>query len=277
MSVIIRQPLEEEDELIYEIFQSGLPGVDETSQDEYWDWWDEDCEEVDIPELWRVAELDGKVVGISINRINIELRIGLIWEISILPEARGKGVGSKLLHESEKVLISQEFVDKIALGVKLTNTDAIKLYERKGYVPQYQVFCYKGEPNVRKYLPLDVRKPTLKDVDSIYALHPQAYWNAKTNSELAEEIDEGHGKVIIHNHRIIAYIVIYPDDFDIQSCYTDLYYHKQYIDIIMDTIMELIRTDYVKIWVEEKHIELVEYLEKNNFKIEDREYFMIKQ
>jgi ribosomal protein S18 acetylase RimI-like enzyme len=59
-------------------------------------------------------------------------RIGEIETVSVLPAYRGGGLGTHLLDELERQLAAAG-IDDLILGVLPDNTDAIRLYERRGY------------------------------------------------------------------------------------------------------------------------------------------------
>jgi ribosomal protein S18 acetylase RimI-like enzyme len=63
-------------------------------------------------------------------------RIGEVESLSVLPEYRGRGLGSRLLEELHDRLLHQGAQDLI-LGALSGNTDAIRLYERHGYRPTW--------------------------------------------------------------------------------------------------------------------------------------------
>jgi ribosomal protein S18 acetylase RimI-like enzyme len=63
-------------------------------------------------------------------------RIGEIESLSVLPEYRGSGLGSELLNRLEQHLHGAGVKDLI-LGALPGNTDAIRLYERRGYQPTW--------------------------------------------------------------------------------------------------------------------------------------------
>jgi ribosomal protein S18 acetylase RimI-like enzyme len=63
-------------------------------------------------------------------------RIGEIESLSVLPEYRGSGLGSELLNRLEQHLHAIGVQDLI-LGALPGNTDAIRLYERRGYQPTW--------------------------------------------------------------------------------------------------------------------------------------------
>jgi ribosomal protein S18 acetylase RimI-like enzyme len=59
-------------------------------------------------------------------------RIGEIESLSVLPPLRGSGLGSELLTRLEDHLLGLG-VDDVILGALPGNSDAIRLYERRGY------------------------------------------------------------------------------------------------------------------------------------------------
>ncbi|HET7667373.1 MAG TPA: GNAT family N-acetyltransferase [Mycobacterium sp.] len=63
-------------------------------------------------------------------------RIGEIESLSVLPQYRGRGLGSELLDRLEQHLHAIGVKDLI-LGALPGNTDAIRLYERLGYQPTW--------------------------------------------------------------------------------------------------------------------------------------------
>jgi ribosomal protein S18 acetylase RimI-like enzyme len=63
-------------------------------------------------------------------------RIGEIESLSVLPQYRGSGLGSELLDRLEQHLYAIGVKDLI-LGALPGNTDAIRLYERRGYQPTW--------------------------------------------------------------------------------------------------------------------------------------------
>jgi ribosomal protein S18 acetylase RimI-like enzyme len=63
-------------------------------------------------------------------------RIGEIESLSVLPEYRGSGLGTEFLSRLEQHLHAIG-VDDLILGVLTGNTDAIRLYERRGYQPTW--------------------------------------------------------------------------------------------------------------------------------------------
>jgi ribosomal protein S18 acetylase RimI-like enzyme len=62
--------------------------------------------------------------------------IGEVESLSVLPEYRGRGLGSRLLDELHEGL-RQQGVRDVILGALAGNDDAIRLYRRHGYRPTW--------------------------------------------------------------------------------------------------------------------------------------------
>jgi len=95
-----------------------------------------------------LARLDGDLVGYALGHVmdtreswasdtwRTGDRLGELESISVLPELRGRGIGSALLDA-----VGHEFarlgVDDLILGALPGNVDAIRLYERHGFRPTW--------------------------------------------------------------------------------------------------------------------------------------------
>jgi ribosomal protein S18 acetylase RimI-like enzyme len=63
-------------------------------------------------------------------------RIGELESISVLPEYRGQGIGSRLLDEVDREFDSLS-VEDVVIGLLPGNEGALRLYERHGYRPNW--------------------------------------------------------------------------------------------------------------------------------------------
>jgi ribosomal protein S18 acetylase RimI-like enzyme len=95
-----------------------------------------------------LADVDGALVGYAVAHVipvretwiydtwETGERIGELEAIGVLPEHRGNGIGSALLDA-----VDREFqalgVRDVILGVLPGNTDAMRLYERRGFTPTW--------------------------------------------------------------------------------------------------------------------------------------------
>jgi mycothiol synthase len=112
----------------------------------YWeesfeDWWThQQADETWDPTLGVVAEVDGTIVGASINGV-IEGK-GWIYELGVVPERQGMGIGRALLRDSF-ARIAARGIRIGRLGVDTENvTGALRLYRSIGMTPyrEHQVF-----------------------------------------------------------------------------------------------------------------------------------------
>jgi ribosomal protein S18 acetylase RimI-like enzyme len=63
-------------------------------------------------------------------------RIGEIESLAVLPEHRGRGLGTELLDRLERELREQGVAD-VVIGVLPGNEGAVRMYERRGYWPTW--------------------------------------------------------------------------------------------------------------------------------------------
>jgi [ribosomal protein S18]-alanine N-acetyltransferase len=109
----------------------------------------------EFPETFLVAELKGTVVGYVMCRIEYGFshlrRLGLarkghIVSIAVRAEHRGKRVGTMLMQISQEAMIAKSATEAY-LEVRVTNSEAIALYERLGYkvVSRLEAYYKDGE------------------------------------------------------------------------------------------------------------------------------------
>ncbi len=88
------------------------------------------------------AILDEKMVGFVAGEIRKSQSTGWIATISVHPDLRGEGLGTKLLNLCEKGM----GMPKVKLSVRVSNLNAIEMYRRNGYydVGRWKNY-YKGK------------------------------------------------------------------------------------------------------------------------------------
>jgi ribosomal protein S18 acetylase RimI-like enzyme len=98
--------------------------------------------------LLLIADVDDTAVGYGLTHVLpvdetwipdtwvTGSRIGEIESLSVVPQFRGSGLGSEMLRRLEEHLAAQG-VEDLFLGALAGNSDAIRLYERRGYRPTW--------------------------------------------------------------------------------------------------------------------------------------------
>lgn len=94
----------------------------------------------ELPEAFIVAELDHKIVGYIMCKIEFGfsnfhklgfVKKGHVVSVAVLEEHRGKGLGKALMQEAMSGMVSRK-IDEIYLEVRVSNEQAVKLYENLG-------------------------------------------------------------------------------------------------------------------------------------------------
>ncbi len=105
------------------------------------------------PDSFVLAAQDaGGYVGYAFVRVRPGAGIAASWRASdplaelailvVLPEMRGQGVGSMLL-DTVKAKLGELGIEDMLIGVITTNTEAMRLYERRGAVPFLTQFVHR--------------------------------------------------------------------------------------------------------------------------------------
>jgi len=104
----------------------------------------------EFPETFLVAEVDGTVVGYVMCRIEYGFshlkklglaRKGHIVSIAVREQHRGRGVGTMLMRASQDAMV-QKAATESYLEVRVTNQEAITLYQQLGYAVTSRLEAY---------------------------------------------------------------------------------------------------------------------------------------
>ena len=79
-----------------------------------------------------IAEDDGRIIGSAMCLVSEPSEEGRIASVAVLKEGRGKGIGSKLMDECEKIFRTYD-LKKYTLEVEDTNVPALALYKSHGF------------------------------------------------------------------------------------------------------------------------------------------------
>jgi ribosomal-protein-alanine N-acetyltransferase len=95
----------------------------------------------ELPEAFIVAEVDDKVIGYIMCKIEFGfsnfrklgfVKKGHVVSVAVLDQHRGKGVGKALMLEGINGVLSRKS-DEIYLEVRVSNTQAVRMYQRLGF------------------------------------------------------------------------------------------------------------------------------------------------
>lgn len=108
------------------------------------------------PDTFLVAEYNGKVIGYVMAYLRPDLE-GHVMSIAVDPDYRGRGIGSALLSEVIERLAARG-AKWIGLEVRVSNENAIKLYERFGFKKIKRVIGYYSDGEDAYYMLLPVEE-----------------------------------------------------------------------------------------------------------------------
>ncbi len=104
----------------------------------------------EFPETFLVAEIDGSLIGYVMCRVEYGFshlkRLGLarkghVVSIAVKEEHRGKGVGTLLMRAAQEAM-AQKAATESYLEVRVTNSEAIALYQKLGYAISSRLEAY---------------------------------------------------------------------------------------------------------------------------------------
>ncbi|WP_297062865.1 ribosomal protein S18-alanine N-acetyltransferase [Thermococcus sp.] len=102
------------------------------------------------PDTFLVAEYNGKVIGYVMAYLRPDLE-GHIMSIAVDKYYRGNGIGSALLTEAIERLIERG-ARYIGLEVRVSNENAIRLYERFGFKKVKRIIGYYSDGEDAYYM-----------------------------------------------------------------------------------------------------------------------------
>jgi mycothiol synthase len=97
------------------------------------------------PQLSRVAELGGRIVGSLLVRRWTEARVGFVNILAVHPDHQRGGIGTALLADAFR-LFRAAGLEEAQLGVASSNPRALSLYERLGMTPRFRYDTYERLP-----------------------------------------------------------------------------------------------------------------------------------
>lgn len=104
----------------------------------------------ELPEAFLVAEIERKLVGYIMCKIEYGfsnfkklgfVKKGHVVSVAVLPENRKKGIGRVLIEEAITG-VKLKKSDELYLEVRCSNSEAIRLYEKLGFVIKQRLKAY---------------------------------------------------------------------------------------------------------------------------------------
>ena len=104
----------------------------------------------ELPEAFIVAEVDDKVIGYIMCKIEFGfsnfrklgfVKKGHVVSVAILEQHRGRGIGKALMLEGINGVLSRKS-DEIYLEVRVSNSQAIRMYQRLGFQMKSRLRSY---------------------------------------------------------------------------------------------------------------------------------------
>jgi ribosomal protein S18 acetylase RimI-like enzyme/3D (Asp-Asp-Asp) domain-containing protein len=275
MKPVIRFPLPEEKRLFFDVYNTGLPNLDEVTFQRFSKWWEKSIENGNLERLWRVAVLEGKIVGVVINTINEALKWGMVWELAIVPKLRDKGIGTRLVKESERLLVKHGTeITHFAIGVKTHNTRAFSLYEKLGYRARFLVLRLKGDAwKTTLATLLTIGDAETRDAGKLSRLVPDAYWSATNLNGWKKRTSEGDCRVfrIRKSSEIVGVVSLSESEKGGSATELTFSVKPSFGNAVLDATMGLVKTKKIDLWLQDNHQDIIDYAYQRGLKRIDSE------
>ena len=118
----------------------------------------------ELPEAFIVAELEGRAIGYIMCKIEFGfsnfrklgfVKKGHVVSVAVLEKDRGKGLGKGLMQEATTGMIGRK-ADEIYLEVRVSNEQAVKLYEKLGLIIKTKIRGYYRDSEAAYLMALEL-------------------------------------------------------------------------------------------------------------------------
>ena len=278
---IIRPPTLEEKSSFYQVYETGVPNVDALTYDGFSRWWNRSKVLGDLLALWRVATVGDELVGVAINTVLDSLGWGAIWELVVAPEWRRKGIGTRIVQESEHALLERnQNLTHFTMGVKLHNPFAIPFTEHLGYGIQSLVLRLDGVVEDKNFSnTLDVKIPRLDDIPLIMHLTPDTYWGLRDYRKIEFSLRGGNCYLMTEpaSNMIVGFTRFEYDHDYPDATVISFSYRQGYGKAVVDAALNEVTTKKAILWVEVKHEIILDHLYAEGFERTETEFLARKR
>ncbi|MBD3408143.1 MAG: GNAT family N-acetyltransferase [Candidatus Lokiarchaeota archaeon] len=279
--ITVRPPKNDEKVEFFEVYRTGIPDVTDMPFARFARWWDRSLVNGDLKNFWRIAEVDGKIVGVAINIIISSLGWGVIWELAIHPDWRKKGIGRAIVEDSEAAFLTHiTNMTHYGIALKTHSLEAVKFVENLDYGIQSLILRLDGpalgDPGDSA---LQIQIATLDHIPILIHLEPDTYWGHRDPKEW-EYVIRGGGCYVIFEpeaNAIVGFIQLVQDSKE-ESCTTVSFAFKPgYGKAVVKRAHCEIQTDNVVFWIEDKHDSILDYLYAKGYKRTEAEFLAKKR
>ncbi len=275
-NITIRAPRIEEMERFYAVYCTGLPGVDEMSHSQFSRWWKQSIENGDLEHLWRVAIHKNSIVGVVINLVNRGLNCGFIWELVVLPEYRGQGIGRMLINESETLLQQNSpEIDTFGIGAKTENAFAIQIYENYGYGIRFLELHLRG-PRWQTETDFVLKPVNNSRLEELISLSPDSYWGTRDIESWKKFVKPAHRAVYTQDGVLVGLCLVTIDEDKTQLSEIQFHVKEGYGPAVLDAAMSIVETELVDFWIQDNHQDILDHLYSKGYKRIESEFLLKK-
>lgn len=208
---------------------------------------------------------EGKLIAFILHGLDIVNSQKLIYNggTGVIPAKRGLGLTKRMYHFILPYL-EERGINKLILEVINENIQAIKSYEKSGFVMKRQLICYKGMANISN----PNKNIKVKDLQNYHWKSMEAFWDIlptwQNSNSVLDELKQSNCSLGAYiGNQLIGYVIYNPSNKRIQQIAIHKDFRKKGIasTLIFELIEKYGETLSI-INVDKKSIELNSFLKK---------------
>ncbi|TXT55320.1 MAG: hypothetical protein BAJATHORv1_40231 [Candidatus Thorarchaeota archaeon] len=279
--IMVRPPKQDEKVEFFEVYRTGIPDVTDMPFARFARWWDRSLVNGDLKNFWRVAEIGGKIVGVAINMMISSLGWGVIWELSVHPDWRNKGVGRAIVEDSESAFLKNiTNITHYGIALKTHSLEAVNFVENLNYGIQSLILRLDGpalgEPEDSI---LRIRLAKFEHIPLLIHLEPDTYWGHRDPKEWEYVIRNGGCYVMIEPeaNSVVGFIQLEQDSKESDCTAVSFAFKPGFGKAVVKKAHCEIQSEKVVFWIEDKHDSILDYLYAKGYKRTEAEFLAKKR